>query len=109
LVVNCGEEAVLFRNDGGNQNNWLKVLTIGKTSNRNGIGARMELTAGKSRQIREVISGSSYLSQSSLEVEFGLGQIDKIERIQILWPSGFKQNLTNVDVNQKLVFTEPDN
>ena len=109
LVVNCGEEAVLFRNDGGNQNNWLKILTIGKTSNRNGIGARIELTAGKSRQIREVISGSSYLSQSSLEVEFGLGQIGKIERIQILWPSGFKQNLTNVDVNQKLVFTEPDN
>ena len=109
LVVNCGEGAVLFRNDGGNQNNWLKILTIGKTSNRNGIGARIELTAGKSRQIREVISGSSYLSQSSLEIEFGLGKASVVDQIRILWPSGSKQTLTDINVNQKLVITEPDN
>ena len=109
LVVNCGEGVVLFQNDGGNQNNWLKILTIGKTSNRNGIGARIELTAGKSRQIREVISGSSYLSQSSLEVEFGLGKASVVDQIRILWPSGSKQTLTDINVNQKLVITEPDN
>ena len=109
LVVNCGEGVVLFQNDGGNQNNWLKILTIGKTSNRNGIGARIELTAGKSRQIREVLSGSSYLSQSSLEVEFGLGKASVVDQIRILWPSGSKQTLTDINVNQKLVVTEPDN
>ena len=109
LVVNCGEGVVLFQNDGGNQNNWLKILTIGKTSNRNGIGARIELTAGKSRQIREVISGSSYLSQSSLEIEFGLGKASVVDQIRILWPSGSKQTLTDINVNQKLVITEPDN
>ena len=109
LVVNCGEGVVLFQNDGGNQNNWLKILTIGKTSNRNGIGARIELTAGNSRQIREVISGSSYLSQSSLEIEFGLGKASVVDQIRILWPSGSKQTLTDINVNQKLVVTEPDN
>merc|ERR1712096_198788 len=94
LVVNCGEGVVLFQNDGGNHNNWLKILVIGRTSNRNGIGARIELTAGKSRQIREVISGSSYLSQSSLEIEFGLGKASVVDQIRILWPSGSKQTLT---------------
>ena len=109
LVVNCGEGVVLFQNDGGNHNNWLKILVIGRTSNRNGIGARIELTAGKSRQIREVISGSSYLSQSSLEIEFGLGKASVVDQIRILWPSGSKQTLTDINVNQKLVVTEPDN
>ena len=109
LVVNCGEGAVLLQNDGGNRNNWLKILTVGKTSNRNGIGTRIELTIGQSRQIREVISGSSYLSQSSLEVEFGLGKNSVVDQIRILWPSGFKQILTDINANQTLVVTEPDN
>ena len=108
LVVNCGEGAVLLQNDGGNRNNWLKILTVGKTSNRNGIGTRIELTIGQSRQIREVISGSSYLSQSSLEVEFGLGKNSVVDQIRILWPSGFKQILTDINANQTLVVTEPD-
>ena len=109
MVVNCGEGAVLLQNDGGNRNNWLKILTVGKTSNRNGIGTRIELTIGQSRQIREVISGSSYLSQSSLEVEFGLGKNSVVDQIRILWPSGFKQILTDINANQTLVVTEPDN
>ena len=57
-------------------------------------------------RIREVISGSSYLSQSSLDLEFGLGQAEKVDLVEIRWPSGITQTLRDIVVNQHLVIKE---
>ena len=94
-------------NENGNQNRWLHLKLIGRTSNRDGIGAKIRLTANGQTQLREVICGSSYLSQSSLEVEFGLGQAKTVDHIEILWPSGIKQILESIVTNQRLRVIEP--
>jgi hypothetical protein len=96
-----------FEHAGGNRNRWLKIRTIGTKSNREGIGAKVTVTTGALTQIREVASGGSYLSQSSRELELGLGKAAKVDKIVIQWPSGIRQTLTDVEVNQTLVVTEP--
>jgi len=106
FIVNNGEPPRLLRNDGGNKNNWLKVKTVGVKSNKDGIGARVTVTSDSFIQIREVSAGSSYLSQNSLEVEFGLGQRNKVDSIKIRWPSGIIQKLENVSVNQTITVVE---
>jgi len=107
LIVNAGQKAQLLRNENGNRNRWLHLKLIGKTSNRDGIGAKIRLTANGQTQLREVICGSSYLSQSSLEVEFGLGQVKTVDHIEIIWPSGIKQILESIATNQRLRVIEP--
>ncbi len=106
IIVNSGEKPRLLRNDGGNKNNWLHIRSIGVQSNRDGVGAHIKIITGDLYQIREVSAGSSYLSQNSLEVEFGLGNYKKIDKIIIQWPSGTVQTLTNVPANQTIVVTE---
>lgn len=106
LIVNNNGPATLLRNDGGNRNNWLKIKTVGTKSNRNGIGARVIVKTGKLTQMREVLAGSSYLSHSSLELEFGLGTHNKADIVEIRWPSGRVQRLKNVAANQTLIFFE---
>ena len=106
LLLNAGQRAVLLRNEGGNTNHWIHLKLVGKSSNRDGIGARVKVTSNKKTQIREVISGSSYLSQSSLDLEFGLGQAKRVDAIEIRWPSGITQKLKNIAANQNLVIQE---
>ncbi len=79
---------------------------MGVVSNRDGIGARIKVITGDIHQIREVSAGSSYLSQNSPEVEFGLGKHDKVDKVIIQWSSGTIQTLTNVDANQRLIVSE---
>jgi len=107
LILNLNGPAILLRNDGGNRNNWLTIRTIGTKSNRCGIGTRIRLTAGDLAQIAEVKSGSSYLSTSDLRVHFGLGRATEASKIEIRWPSGRKQVLTEVKANQILTIEEP--
>ena len=77
----------LLRCDQSPKRNWLKVKTVGVKSNRSGIGARISCTAGGRRQIDEVRSGGSYISQSDLRVHFGLGEATGAE-VEVRWPSG---------------------
>jgi len=105
LTTNHGP-AYLFRNDGGNRNHWLCVRTVGKKSNRDGIGAVVRVaspTAG--RQWNTVRSGSSYCSQSALALTFGLGRDPKVT-LEIEWPSGVKQRLVDMPANQCLTVEE---
>ena len=99
LTTNHGP-AYLFRNDGGNRNNWLRVETVGSKSNRNGIGAVVRAESASGKQSSTVRSGSSYLSQSDLAVTFGLGRDPVVTSLEIEWPSGVKQKLGKVPVNQ---------
>jgi predicted nucleotidyltransferase len=105
IVVNGGP-GILLQNEGGNENNWLKLKTRGVKSNRYGIGARVRATINGMTHIREVGAGTSYLSQNSIEVEFGLGKAETVELIEIDWPSGIHQKIENIAANQTLVVTE---
>lgn len=106
FVVHLNQKAVLLRNDGGNRNNWLKIKTVGVKSNRDGIGARIEVVTRLHAQIGEVQSGSSYLSGHDLRLIFGLGAEAEAEEVTVTWPSGLKQTLADVAANQFLIITE---
>lgn len=98
LVPNEGKVAVL-RNDGGNRGNWLEFRLQGSKSNRDGIGARIQLTAG-SRTVRdEVRSAYSYCSANDLRAHFGLGGASRAEKVEIRWPSGRMDELTGIAAN----------
>ena len=87
VVNNLDEPPTLLRNDGGNRNHWLIV----DGRNRHGapaVGARVEVRAGGTTQIREVRSGASYLSQHDLRLHFGLGAAERVEELKVTWPGG---------------------
>lgn len=109
FIVNNDGPGVLLRNDGGNQNNWLKVLLKGVKSNSQAIGARLKLVAGESIQIKQAGSQGSYFSQNSLIQHFGLGNLFRIDSLEIIWPSGTKQVFENLAPNQLIEITEGNN
>ena len=88
VVTTNGGPATLYRNDSDTGNRALRLRLRGVTSNRDGIGARVRVFAGKDRLSRTVRTGSSYLSQSELPLTFGLGKAAKADRVVIEWPSG---------------------
>jgi hypothetical protein len=107
VVTTNGGPARLLRNDGGNKSHWLRVKTVGTRSNRDGIGARVTATpVGGAAQWALVKTGSSYCSQSELPVTFGLGAATKVAKLEIAWPSGQVDTLTDVPANQTLVVEE---
>ena len=106
FIVNSGGKPMLLRNDGGNRQKWLQIRTVGTVSNRDGIGVLVKVSAGDLHQIQQVTAGSSYLSQHSLDVEFGLAHHDIVDQIVVQWPSGIVQTLTDVHTNQRLVVVE---
>ena len=106
LVTTNHGPAYLFRNDGGNRNNWLSVRTLGSGSNRDGIGAVVRVATASGRQWSWVKSGSSYCSQSELAVTFGLGSQASVSSLEIEWPSGVKQQLGSVPANQFITVDE---
>jgi enediyne biosynthesis protein E4 len=106
LFTNNGDTPDLLRNASRRENNALLVRLVGTRSNRSAVGARLTLTAGAIRQVREVKAGSSYLGQNDLRQHFGLGQIAKVDRLEIRWPSGQTEALTNLAPNQILTITE---
>lgn len=107
LMVTNGGPAYLLRNDGGNQARFARFETIGATANRSGIGARVTVfLPDGSKQWQAVHSGSSYCSQSELPLTFGLGRNDKIDRVEIEWPSGKVEKLSGLSANQLYVLKE---
>lgn len=83
----------------GNDNNWIKITTEGVESNRNGIGARVEITSALGTQIRDVRSGEGFRYMSSLNTHFGIGQDTEIETLVIKWPSGIIDIIENPEIN----------
>jgi hypothetical protein len=106
LVTNNGGAAELLRNDDGNRGNSLLIRLVGTASNRDGVGARLRVTAGSRTQAREVTSGSSYLGQNDTRVHVGLGSANGVDRLEIRWPSGRIDVLDNVPVNQLITVRE---
>jgi hypothetical protein len=109
LLSTNGGPAYLFENDvaaGSIANKSLRMKLIGTKSNRDGIGTVVKITSGGETQTQMLRSGSSYLSASELVLTFGLGQRDQAESIEIRWPSGQIDKLTNVSAGQTIKVTE---
>ena len=106
IIVNNNDPPSLLRNDGGNKNNWIKVKCIGTRSNRSAIGARVRVVTGQHAQMDEVMSGSSFMSQSDLRLHFGLGPATKADLVEVRWPSGLKESFRDVAAGQLIVIQE---
>jgi hypothetical protein len=106
-IVNLNNRGMFLRNNKGNQNNWLTLKLIGHTSNRDGIGSRVKVTAGGKVQTAQKKSTTGYLSQNDPRMHFGLAKNETVDKIEIKWPSGKLQVLENIKANQILTVQEP--
>jgi hypothetical protein len=95
-----------IRMNAGNENNWLKISTVGVVSNSNGIGARITVVTPSGTFTREVRSGDGFRYMSTMTVHVGLGDETEITSVTIKWPSGIIDVLENVEVNSAMVVTE---
>ena len=97
----------LYVQSGSNNNNWIKIVTHGVTSNINGIGARVEINSpGIGTQIRDVMSGSGFRYMSTLNTHFGLGADASVSSITVYWPSGTVDVVNNPDINTTIHVAE---
>ena len=106
LVTNLDSTPDLLRNARPNANHSVLVKTLGRESNRNGYGARIQVTAGDLVQLDEVRSCGSYLSASDARCHFGLGQATTMERLEIRWPAGRLETLTHLPADHVLILEE---
>ena len=103
VVANNNQPAALLRNDGGNAGHWLSLRLDGRA-----VGAEVRVVAGELTQLDVVRTGSSYLCQSALRPFFGLGDRDRIDEVEIRWPSGAVQRLRDIAADQILTVRETD-
>ena len=111
LVSNNGENAQLFRNEGGSSllarnNHWLAVKLIGEKSNRDGIGAMLKLIAGDLTSYDQAKGGMSYCSAQDPRIYFGLGRHDHADYLEVRWPSGYVQQMKNIPADTIVYVTE---
>jgi hypothetical protein len=99
VISNMNAHPMLLVNQVKNGNHWIAFHAIGTKSNRDGIGARIILMAGARARVDEVRSGSSYSSSSDMRVHFGLGQTNKVDSVQVRWPSGLVEQFENLKVD----------
>ena len=109
LVHKNGDPGIarLFRNTTVTSNRWLEFKLVGSTSNTFGLGARIKVTAGGITRVRDMGTSGGHMSHSVVPVHFGLGAATRAETVEIRWPSGTVQTLTDVPVDQLLTVTEP--
>jgi len=103
-VLNGQPEIMMNRTE--NQNHWIVFNLIGVKSNRDGLGARIKIATGRGSQYNQATTAVGYNSSSDKRVHFGLGAASAIDRVEIAWPSGTKQILTNVKADQILTIRE---
>jgi hypothetical protein len=107
LVTTNNGPARLLRNEGGNRNNWVRVVAIGGPSNRDGIGSKVQLLIdGKPGPWSMVKTGSSYCSQSELPLTFGVGRATRVSGVKITWPDGSVDTVAAIDANQTVTIQE---
>jgi enediyne biosynthesis protein E4 len=107
LVVSTNNgPGYVFLNEGGNKNHWIAIKTIGTKSSRDGLGAIVTVRSAAGKQTQMVRSGSSYCSQSSMQLTFGLGKDTAIDEIEVHWPSGIVQKLGRQQCDRVLAITE---
>jgi hypothetical protein len=107
LVLNGnGSRAVLLLNETDPAGNYLRLRLRRETGDRFAVGARVLLSAGAVSQVREVVTGTSYQSQSELTLHFGLGSATSIDALEVRWPGGQREKFTASGVNRMLTLVE---
>src|SRR4029077_3005487 len=106
VIANNGPPPAILHNDGSNENHFVNLRLVGTKSNRDAVGARIHVVAGGISQIREIAGGGSYLSQSDLRANFGLGKSTIVDLVEIQCPSGAKQSFRNVPAGNFYLITE---
>lgn len=109
FVTNADAEANLYRNVLSNGAHWVTFVLEGTKSNYFAIGAQVRLTAGKNTYLQYVNGGNGFASQSSTRVHFGLNEVNNIDAVEVRWPSGLKQTITNLAADHfyKIVEGQP--
>lgn len=108
-VVTTNEGPVyVLRNLTSIKNHWLTLKLVGHSSNRDAIGAEVELTTTKGKQVATVSTASSYLSASDKRVHFGMASAERAQTVTIRWPSGILQTLRDIRADQFLQVDEPE-
>ena len=107
VISSVGRAPVLLRNQGTGNGNWLIIKAQGDKSNGFGLGATVRVQTAGGLQIREINNVASYQSANDIRLHVGLGSAKVVQQIEVLWPSGTKQTLKDVAVNQILVIKEP--
>jgi enediyne biosynthesis protein E4 len=106
LICTNNGPAYLFKNEGKDTANAIRIKTVGTRSNRNGIGAVVRVHSSNGMTWQTVHSGSSYCSASELTLTFGLAQAAQADMVEITWPSGAKDTLKNLKANATYTFEE---
>jgi len=108
VMSSVGQRALVLRNDGGSRGNWLRIETIGRSSNRDGIGCRVKVvTTSGLTQYFTVTTAAGYLSASDKRLLVGLGGGGAASLVEIRWPSGIVQTFADVRAGQTLTASEP--
>jgi hypothetical protein len=100
VISNMNAKPSLLVNQVRTSNHWIAFKTVGTRSNRDGIGARIFVKSGKRAFVDEVRSGSSYISNNDMRVHFGLGSLEKLDSVQVRWPSGLLETFDGLAVDQ---------
>lgn len=103
VLTQTGGAPLLLRNDQRLGHHWLRLKLVGTTSNRDAIGAWVHVRAGGRTLSRQVMPTRSYLSQSELPITIGLGKAEKVDDVEIVWPGGQKQKISNPPLNRLTV------
>ena len=107
-VANMNGTPQLFRNDLSSGHHWVTFRTVGRESNRDGIGARITVTTGELRQVWEIKRTVAIYSCSDPRAHFGLGNVDRVESVRVRWPSGKVQEFRDVTADRHYVIDETD-
>ena len=106
FINNIWDSPSLLENRGGNRNHFVSLKLVGTEANRSAIGARVELQVGGQKQVNEVRSGSSFMSQNDLRLHFGLGSAREVDRIEVFWPGGKPETFEKIPLNQFLTIVQ---
>jgi enediyne biosynthesis protein E4 len=108
IIATMNGTPLLFRNDRRDRNNWVMFKTVGKTSNRDGIGSRIKIKTGQLEQLWEIKRTVGIYSASDPRAHFGLGKADRIELVTVRWPSGKTQEFRDVPANSHYTLDEEE-
>jgi hypothetical protein len=106
VISNMNAPASLVVNRVRNGNHWIGIQTVGVKSNRDGIGAKIRVKAGTRVLVDEVRSGSSYISNNDQRVHFGLGKTEKVEWVEVRWPSGLTESFRDIGIDKIVTLKE---
>ena len=106
VIINSRLPPTILRNDSTPKNHWVRIRLQGSKTNRDGVGARVKVTAGDLTQVDEVHSGRGYQSHYGTQLHFGLGSRNRIDRIEVRWIGGGVDVVENVGVDRCLTITE---